>query len=192
MEDVNHSLLESMRQAVEKKKKANETRRVKKPRKLPSLELGSPEEGKKLTLEIKGECKTIVDWVIGHARLKTRESTVATTQNLLREWWGRGVDLRQRIADWATHIFRKHNKEADLCAAAGVMGREDERADTAHVVRSEVTGLCGFLDGSCGNGNGILIQALYKNARLSPYLQKNVGRLRVRIPWMLNWEAVAC
>ena len=66
--------------------------------------------------------------------LRTRESTVATTQNLLRDWWGRGVDLRQGTADWATHIFPEHNEEADLWAAKATKGREDERVDTTHVV----------------------------------------------------------
>ena len=113
------SLLASMRQAV-KKTKANEP--AKKPRELPLLELETPEEGKKLTLKIKGDCETIVNWVNGHAKVQTRESTVATTQNLPREWWSRGVDLRQWIADWATHIFREHNAEADLWAAEGVGG----------------------------------------------------------------------
>ena len=46
------------------------------------------------------------------------------------------------------HIFR----EADSWAAKGVRGREDEWVDTAHVVWSEVTGLCVFWDGSCDNG----------------------------------------
>ena len=50
-----------MRQALEKKTKANETRPAGKPRELLPLELEIPEEGKKLTLEIKGDCKTIVD-----------------------------------------------------------------------------------------------------------------------------------
>ena len=77
---------------MEKKSKANETRPAKKPRELiASLELKIPEEGKKLTRETKGDCKTIVDWVNG-AKLKTMESTVATTQNLLREWWVEGFD----------------------------------------------------------------------------------------------------
>ena len=30
--------------------------------------------------------KTIVDWVDGHAKMKKKVSTVAATQNLLREW----------------------------------------------------------------------------------------------------------
>ena len=68
---------------------------------------------------------------------------MATTQNLLQEWWGRGVDLRQRIADRATHIFREHNKEA-LWAAEGVKGHEDEWVGTVHVVWYEVTGIGGF------------------------------------------------
>ena len=45
-EDVNYSLLASMREAVEKKTKANETRLAKKPMELPLLELELPEEGK--------------------------------------------------------------------------------------------------------------------------------------------------
>ena len=78
---------------MEKKSKANETRPAEKPRELiASLELKIPEEGKKLTRETNGDCKTTVDWVNGHAKLKTRESTVATTQNLLREWWVEGFD----------------------------------------------------------------------------------------------------
>ena len=89
-EDVIHSLLASMRQAAEKKTKADETKRN---------QVEIQEEGKKLTLEIKGGSKSMVDWVNGHAKLKTRERTAATTQNLLREWWCRGVDQRQRTVD---------------------------------------------------------------------------------------------
>ena len=82
--------------------------------------------------------------------LKRKESTVATTQNLLRYWWGRGVDLRHPAADWAA--LKKLS--------------EDEWVDTAHVVWSEVTGLCGFSDGSCDNGKcgaGIMIRASQKH-----------------------------
>ena len=50
-EDVIHSSLASMRQAVEKKTKANGTRPTKKPSEVLPLEL-IPEEGKKLTPEI--------------------------------------------------------------------------------------------------------------------------------------------
>ena len=128
-----------MNQAMEKKTEPNGTRPTKKPRDLQPLQLGILEAGKWPTLEIKGDCKTIVDWVNGQAKLKTRESTVANTQNLLREWWGRKVDLRQRTADWATHACREQNKEADLWADKGVKGRVEERVDTAQIAWSEVT-----------------------------------------------------
>ena len=64
------------------------------------------------------------------------------------------------MGDWAAHIFREHNKKADLCARKGVQGREEERTDTAEVVLPEVTGLCGCGAGSCERGvcgAGILI-----------------------------------
>ena len=51
-----------------------------------------------------------------------------------------------------THILREHNKEADAWADKGAKGQVDEWVDTAHVVWSEVIGLCGFWDGSCDNG----------------------------------------
>ena len=102
--------------------------------------LETPVEDKKLVLGIMGDSKTIVDWVNGHAKMKTN----ATAQNFLWEWWGRGVDPRRRVADWAVHIFREHHKEADFWAWKGVKGREEEWTDTAKVIWSEVTGLCGF------------------------------------------------
>ena len=105
------------------------------------------------TLEIKGDCKTIVEWINGHAKMKTRESTVENTQNLLENWWGRGVHLRHRTAVWATHIFRERNEEADAWAEKGAKGRVEEWVDTVHVVWSEVIGFCGFWDGSCDNVN---------------------------------------
>ena len=57
------------------------------------------------------------------------------------------VPLRQRVADWAVHIFREHTKDADSWAGKGFKGREEEWVDIANVVWSEVTGLCGFWDG---------------------------------------------
>ena len=97
-EDVIRSLLESMKQAVEKTKEPNGILPTEQPRDLPPLELRIPVAGKLPTLEIKGDCKTIVDWVNGHAKMKARVSTVEAIQNLLRERWGRGIRLRQRTA----------------------------------------------------------------------------------------------
>ena len=41
------------------------------------------------------------------------------------------------MADWAIHIFREHNKEADS-SGKGVKGREEEGVDTVGLVWSEV------------------------------------------------------
>ena len=128
--------------------------------------LEKPAKDKKLVLKIWSDRKTIKDWVNGHSKLKTWESTLATAQNLLWEWCSRGVDLRRRVADWAVHIFREHNKEADFWAGKGVKGREEEWTYIANVVWSEVTSLCGFGDGSCERGvcgAGMLIQVFTKN-----------------------------
>ena len=51
---------------------------------LTPLVLAVPTEDEKLTLEIRGDSKTIVGWVNSHAKLKTKESTIASAQNLLR------------------------------------------------------------------------------------------------------------
>ena len=94
--------------------------------------------------------------------MKARVSTVEATQNVLRESWGRGIRLGQRTAEWVTHTFREHNKEADLWAHKGAKGRVEEWVDTTRIAWPEVTSLCGFWDGSCDNGNcvfGILIMA---------------------------------
>ena len=94
--------------------------------------------------------------VNGHAKLRKKESTIASVQNHHREWCSRGVDLRQRVADWAFHIFRKHRKEADSWAVKGVEGREGDWVDIVNVVWFEVTGLCGVWDGSCENGTCVV------------------------------------
>ena len=101
---------------------------------------------------------------------------MAKTQNLLRDWWGRRVHLRQRAAEWATHIFREHNKEADAWAEESAEGQVDEWVDTARVVRSEVIDLCG---------------PARKYWADSPST-RNAGRFWVKTPWMLNWRNVVC
>ena len=90
-EDVMTSLLQMMRQSTEKKPQSKGIQK-KKPRDLEPLVLEAPAEDMKLVLEIRGDGQTNVDWVSVHVKLKTWESTVATAQNLLQEWWRRGVD----------------------------------------------------------------------------------------------------
>ena len=151
-EDVIRNLLESMKQPVDKKKDTKGPVPTKKPRDLRPLDLGTLVPSEKLTLEIKGSNKTIVDWMNGHAKMKTMIGTAEKAQNLLREWWGRGMRSRQRTADWVTHTFRGHNKEADLWAGKGARGPAEEWLDTARITWHEVLGICGFWDGSFDNG----------------------------------------
>ena len=68
---------------MEKKTEPDGTRPTRKPRHLPPLELEILEAGQRPTLEIKGDCKTIVDWFNGHAKPKTRESTVANMSEIV-------------------------------------------------------------------------------------------------------------
>ena len=88
-EDVTVSLLKMMRQSTEKKKQKGGDAQREKPRDLEPLLLEMPAENKKLMLEVRRDSGTIVDWVNGHAKPKTWEGTVATTQNLLRVVWSR-------------------------------------------------------------------------------------------------------
>ena len=132
-EDVMISLRKIMKHPMEKKRQKGRGVK-KKPRDLGPLVLEKPAGDKKLMQEIKGDSKTVVDWVNGLAKLKTSESTIATAQNLLWKWWNRGVDLQRRVADWAVHIFREHNEEADVWSGKGAGGREEEWVNTADVV----------------------------------------------------------
>ena len=63
-----------------------------------------------------------------------------TIQIQLVEWWKMGVDLSQRIGDWAVHIFRDHNKEADLLAGYGAKGISKEWKDKSATDWTKVTG----------------------------------------------------
>ena len=95
-EDVIRNLLESTKQPVDKKKESKGSVPTKKSRDLPPVDLGTPVHVESPTLEIKGDNKTIVDWMNGHAMMKTRIGTVEKAQKLFREWWVRGIRLRQR------------------------------------------------------------------------------------------------
>ena len=89
-----------------------------------------------------------------------------------------GVDLRRRVADWAVHVFREHNKEDDFWAGKGVKGREEEWTDTAKVIWSDVTGFCGFGDGSCERstcGAGTMIQVFTKTLGWATVQKKKCG-----------------
>ena len=145
-------IIRSMKQPVDKKKESEGSVPTKKPRDLPPLDLGIPAVGERPTLEIKGDNKTIEDWMNRHAKMKSRSGTVEKAQNLQREWWGRGIRLRQRTTEWVTHTFREHYKEADWWADMGAKARVEDWVDTTRIAWQDVTGVCGFWDGSYDNG----------------------------------------
>ena len=151
-EDDIRNQLEPMKQPVEKKEESKGSVPTEKPRDLPPLDLGTLVPAESPTLEIKGDNKTIVDWKNGHAKMKTRIGNVEKAQELLREWWGHVMRSRQRTADWVTHIFREHNMGADLWAGKGAQERAEESVDAIRITLQEVTGVCGFSDGSFDNG----------------------------------------
>ena len=97
--------------ADRRKNRKGEASGKKKPRDVIPLLIEKTTGDKKLMLEITGDSKTVVDWVNGHAKLKSPESIVATAQNLLWKWWSRGVALRRRVADRAVDIFRYLKKK---------------------------------------------------------------------------------
>ena len=150
----------------------------KKPRDSSPLVPWKPTSDKRLTLEIRGDSKTVVDWVNGHAKVKSLESTITTAQNLLWRWWSRGVDLRRRVADWAVLIFREQNKDADV--GAGERRQRSRRGMdcSANVAWSEVASLCGFWDGS--NSQNVRTRAR------SEFLRRRNWRLI----WFNGWTVV--
>ena len=91
-------------------------------RELDPLLLVPPRTGTGIELVIRGDSKTVVDWINGKAKQQVSYRAIETIQILLMEWWKKGVDLCQRIGDWAVHIFRERNKEADLWASFGPRG----------------------------------------------------------------------
>ena len=131
----------------------------------------------------------------GHTKMKTRIGTVEKAQNLLREWWGRGMRSRQRTTDWVTHTFREHNKEADLWAGKGAQGRAEECVDTTRSTWREVTGVCGFGDGSFDNGScGERHLSSWPSRNLTDgFLStKSVALCQGTAPWMLKMGGGGC
>ena len=121
------------------KLESNRTMPTKKARDLPPLELGILVAGKLPPLEIKRDCKKIVDWVDGHAKKKTRVRTVENSPNSPMVMAEGGIRLRQPTTEWATHTFREHNNDADLWAGKGAKGRVEEWVDTTRFAWTKVT-----------------------------------------------------
>ena len=74
-------------------------------------------EGVELVMRV--DSKTVVDWINGKAKQKTPSRIIDDIQLQLMDWWRKEVDLSCRIGDWAVHVFREHNTEADQWAGYG-------------------------------------------------------------------------
>ena len=68
--------------------RVNETSKGKKNREKRALIFEMPTEAKELMLGVRGDSKTITGWANGHAQLKSKESTIASVQNLLGPYGG--------------------------------------------------------------------------------------------------------
>ena len=180
------NLLES-KQPVGMKKESRGLVPTKKPR-----DLLPPVPGENPTLEIKGKNRTIVDWINGHAKMKTRIGAVEKAQNLLREWWCRGIRLRQRTANWVTHIFREH-KEDDLWAGNG--GGVQKNGWTPPALRGErfpvsvVSGMEGLTTANAGEP----LSSWPSWNRTDGFLSTKSAALYQGIaPWVREWVDAVC
>ena len=115
---------------------------LRKERDLASLMIKPPITVEGIELVIGGDSKTVVDWINGKAKQKVSYRSIETIQIQLVEWWKKGVDLSQRIGDWTVHIFREHNKVADLWAGHGAKEHCREWEDESAVGWTKVTGIC--------------------------------------------------
>ena len=164
-----------MRQTVEKKAEPNGARPTKKPRNLPLLEVDIPQAGQRPTLEIRSDCKTMVDWINGRAKLKTSECTVEKTQNFLRDWWGRGVHQRQRTTGARRDAWKKGCTLPMSCGPRSLLS-------------------VGFGDGSCDNGNcgaGITIMACSEILGWFPF-NKKCGPVSCQNSLYVDLAVVVC
>ena len=146
-----------------------------KARDVDPLILDPPGNIEGIELAIRGDSKTVVDWINGKAKQKTPSRIIDNIQLKLMDWWKKGVHLSRRTGDWAVHVFREHNTEADLWAGYGAKGREAEWIHDSVIDWAEVTGICGFWDGSCSDhmcGAGITILLVTQSAGWVTRFQK--------------------
>ena len=169
-----------MKQAVEKKREPNGTMPTKKPRDVPPLEVGIPATGKLPTLEVRGNCKTIVDWVNGNGTMPTKKPRDVPPLEVGIPATGKLPTLEIRgdcktIVDWVTKTFCGNGVDEVACdneppsgsfipfvntRKKPTCGQTRVRrgvwknwVDTTQIAWPEVTGLCEFWYWSCDNGS---------------------------------------
>ena len=112
-------------------------------------------------------------------------------QNLLREWWGRGIRSRYQSTDWVTHTFRERNKEADLCE--GKAARENGWTPPAlrgkRFSISVASGMEALTTANAGVPLSSWPSRYYTDG--SPSTKYVVPYQRIA-PWMLKWVVAGC
>ena len=79
-------------------KKADGGIPLRKERVLDPLMIEPPRTVEGIELVIRGDSKTVVDWINGKAKQKVSYRSIETIQIQLMEWWKRGVDLKKGSA----------------------------------------------------------------------------------------------
>ena len=173
-EDVVRTLLESMKQPVDKKKESKGSVPTMKPRD-PPWNTGTWRE---------------TDTGDQKEQLNDCGLDERPRQDENEDWHREKAQklLRERTTDWVTHTFREHNKEADLWASKGAKWRAEEWVDTTRITWKEVTGVCGFWDGSFDNGRcgRRIVLMVLGTTRWFPF-DKSVALHQGIAPWMLKW-----
>ena len=104
----------------------------KEPRQLDPLVLEDPVTDGGIQMEIRGDNKTVVDWVNGKARERGAIGGIQRERQL-REWWGNKTNTRRKENDWAVYIFRERMK-ADASAARRPEVKKEEWEDEEGVL----------------------------------------------------------
>ena len=82
----------------------------------------------------------------GKVQQGRRRGAVWRCSKTTGDWWGKAANLRGDKGDWAVHIFREHNNEADAWAEKGSRMLKEEWVKEEGVVWPDVTRICRFWD----------------------------------------------
>ena len=111
-------------------------------------------ENTQVSVGIFGDNLTCINWLNGNWACKDRNCTeiVAQAQRRVATWWARGQAVPMvQSSDWAGHVFREHNQEADKLAHRGRQGIERNLINPKHFPMPQIAHVRAHFDGSCGN-----------------------------------------
>ena len=77
-------------------------------------------------------------------RLGRRGNWLGMSKKTIAGMMEQDHQVEKKEDDWATHIFREHNKEADARGEKGTRGMAEDWEDKVDFDWSVVSGICGF------------------------------------------------